>query len=99
MKQKRIHKMHAVRKLAMLRYMETPQASTDMAVELDIPLQSVQKYLRQMKESGHVEVIEGERTFPRGLYTTYKATGLPLDEPSSSKVKYNRGFTFMGVRF
>lgn len=90
---KKVIYMHHDRKLRLLDYMKTEQATTDAAVELDIPLQTVWRYMREMQASGHVEKIG------QSFYAKYKATGkrLVLDEPTNSK--YNSGFTFLGVQF
>jgi predicted transcriptional regulator len=86
-------KMHYDRKKQMLEYMKTEQASTDAAVELDIPQQSVWRYLREMQKSGHVVKIGDS------FNAKYKATGkhLTLEERRTNKV--NTGFIVCGVQF
>jgi hypothetical protein len=87
-------KLHHERKLALLDYIKTPQAATDTAVELDVSLQVVLKYMRELKASGHVEQL-GENH-----YTKYMATGKELrQEGVQPSIKYNTGFTLLGVRF
>lgn len=84
--------MHYERKLRLLDYMRKEQATTDAAVELDIPLQTVWRYMREMQKSGHVQKIG------QSYYAKYKATGKPLymEQPATKKI--NTGFIVMGVR-
>lgn len=90
-KRKSLIDFHYNRKIKLLEYMRKEQASTDAAVELDIPQQMVWRYLREMQESGHVNKI-GE-----SYYAKYKATGKPLYKESLDK-RINTGFTVLGVR-
>jgi predicted transcriptional regulator len=85
--------MHYERKSKILDYMRTAQASTDAAVELDIPLQSVWKYLREMQVTGHVEKIGDSYN------ALYKATGKRLYREEASAVKRTKGVTICGVQF
>ena len=87
-------KLHHERKLMLLDYLKTAQASTDAAVELDLSLQVILKYMRELKASGHIEQL-GENH-----YTKYKATGKELrQEGVQPSIRINTGFTFLGVRF
>ena len=92
---KKWSKKHYERKQMLLSYLTSPQAATDTAVDLDMSLQVVLRYLRELGASGHVEKTGWREDIK------FKATGKLLDD-ESAKIptnKYNTGFTFLGVRF
>jgi len=84
--------------LQIIKLCNKPQRSAVLIKRLGITENSLMYHLRKLQDNNYLEKIENPLAKHGGQGTTYQHTGRRYEyEPPS--IKYNTGFTWLGVRF